>query len=314
MDQPSYERTPDASNVFLQLETVPTDHELPAYKPYTQPPAFSTHQRSVEAPGPSRPSHSPYGSNRGPLMRALVGPVRRPWFSWLTGLAMFIVLIYELIKSNMLAGYFIETNPFNIMVGPGFSVLVNLGAKFTPCIRPLPNFTSTTPFSDCFRPNASCTLEELCAFGGFANGVANQSFRFIIPIFLHAGIVHYVINMLTHLRLGADLERALGVPRYMVLYLASGIWGVILSSILSQSMSASMGCSGALFGLIGYMFVDVIVNWKIIPNPVKELMKLFVSTIISLALGLLPGLDNFAHMGRFLLFFFFFLCMLFTLS
>ena len=59
-----------------------------------------------------------------------------------------------------------------------------------------------------------------------------------------------------------------------------------------------MGCSGALFGLIGYMFIDVIVNWKDIANPVRELVKLLIVTIISLVLGLLPGLDNFCHLGN----------------
>lgn len=59
-----------------------------------------------------------------------------------------------------------------------------------------------------------------------------------------------------------------------------------------------MGCSGALFGLIGYMFIDVLVNWKTIANPVRELIKLLLVTIISLVLGLLPGLDNFAHLGK----------------
>lgn len=59
-----------------------------------------------------------------------------------------------------------------------------------------------------------------------------------------------------------------------------------------------MGCSGALFGIIGYMFVDVIVNWKNIVNPTRELVKLLIVTIISLVLGLLPGLDNFAHLGK----------------
>ena len=59
-----------------------------------------------------------------------------------------------------------------------------------------------------------------------------------------------------------------------------------------------MGCSGALFGLIGYMFIDVIVNWKDISNPVRELVKLLIVTIISLILGLLPGLDNFCHLGK----------------
>ncbi|CEI99107.1 Putative Superoxide dismutase [Cu-Zn] [Rhizopus microsporus] len=110
-----------------------------------------------------------------------------------------------------------------------------------------------------------------------------------------AGVIHFLMNMLTHLRLGVDLERALGTPRYVILYMASGIWGFVLSAMLSQNLSASTGCSGALFGLIGYMFIDVLVNWKILPHPVRDLMSLLVSTIISLVLGLLPGLDNFAH-------------------
>jgi membrane associated rhomboid family serine protease len=80
--------------------------------------------------------------------------------------------------------------------------------------------------------------------------------------------------------------------------MASGIWGFVLSAMLSQNLSASTGCSGALFGLIGYMFIDVLVNWKILPHPVRDLMSLLVSTIISLVLGLLPGLDNFAHIGK----------------
>jgi membrane associated rhomboid family serine protease len=58
-----------------------------------------------------------------------------------------------------------------------------------------------------------------------------------------------------------------------------------------------MGCSGALFGLIGYMFIDVLINWKFLPHPIRDLMSLLISTIISLVLGLLPGLDNFAHIG-----------------
>ncbi|KAI9027522.1 rhomboid family-domain-containing protein [Phycomyces nitens] len=232
-------------------------------------------------------------------MRALLGPVARPWFSWATGAAMLGVLIYEFVRNQQLTGYLIETNPFNPMVGPSFSVLVNIGAKFTPCMRTLPGYSLSSSFASCFRPDSQCTLETMCGFGGFGGEAPNQTFRLFTPIFLHAGVIHFLINMLTHLRLGADLERALGIPRYAALYLASGIWGVVLSSLLAPSTSASMGCSGALFGLIGYMFIDVLVNWKNIKSPMRELMGLLISTIISLVLGLLPGLDNFAHMGGF---------------
>lgn len=175
---------------------------------------------------------------------------------------------------------------------------MNVGARFTPCIRPVPSLPPSTNIGYCYQSATStCTVEELCGFGGFPSGIPNQAFRLVLPIFLHGGVIHILVNMLTHLRLGVDLERALGTPRYVLLYMASGIYGFILSAMLSQNLTASTGCSGALFGLIGYMFIDVLVNWKVLPHPVRDLVSLFISTIISLVLGLLPGLDNFAHIG-----------------
>ncbi|KAG1523682.1 hypothetical protein G6F52_004821 [Rhizopus delemar] len=241
----------------------------------------------------------PYGYDRHPLLRLLIGPINTPIFSYISAIGMAGMLIYEFIKMHQLTGEVIETNPFNVMIGPSFQVLVNAGARFTPCIRPVPSFPTSTLISDCYQSTTdTCTLEQLCGYGGFPDGTPHQSFRLILPIFMHAGVIHFLMNMLTHLRLGVDLERALGTPRYVVLYMASGIYGFVLSAMLSQNLSASTGCSGALFGLIGYMFIDVLVNWKVLPHPVRDLMSLLVSTIISLVLGLLPGLDNFAHIDR----------------
>ncbi|KAI7906902.1 rhomboid family-domain-containing protein [Cokeromyces recurvatus] len=240
-------------------------------------------------------------TNRNLFLRFFIGPVRSAYFSYISAMAMAGALIFEFVRYHQLTGRIIETNPFNPMIGPSFQVLVNIGARFTPCIRSIPSFPSTTTIGNCYKLQSdTCTLEQLCGFNGFSHGdTPDQSFRFVLPIFLHAGVIHYLINMLTHLRLGVDLERSLGTVRYMVLYMASGIWGFVLSAMFSPNLTASMGCSGALFGLIGYMFIDVLVNWKLLPHPVRDLISLFISTIISLALGLLPGLDNFAHIGGF---------------
>ncbi|ORZ18938.1 rhomboid family-domain-containing protein [Absidia repens] len=236
-----------------------------------------------------------------PLKRALLGPVRRAIFSQLSALAMLGVMIYELVRNWQLTGSVIQTQPnFNVMIGPSFSVLVNLGAKFTPCIRSLPGVTMSTQYAQCFGPTDTCTLAEMCGFpSSTTNVIPDQAYRFVTPIFMHVGIVHFLLNMLTHLRLGVDLERSLGMPRYVLLYMGSGIWGYVLSGLLSNENTASMGCSGALFGLIGYMFIDVLVNWKIIQHPWRELISLLISTIISLVIGLLPGIDNIVHLGGF---------------
>lgn len=62
-----------------------------------------------------------------------------------------------------------------------------------------------------------------------------------------------------------------------------------------------MGCSGALFGLLGYELVEIIIHWKDVRNPCGQFIRLNIIIIISLAIGLLPGLDNFAHIGGFIM-------------
>jgi ABC-type amino acid transport system permease subunit len=58
-----------------------------------------------------------------------------------------------------------------------------------------------------------------------------------------------------------------------------------------------MGCSGALFGIVGFTVIDLIVHWKQVRRPGRELSKILFVIVIALVLGLFPGLDNFAHIG-----------------
>ena len=135
-----------------------------------------------------------------------------------------------------------------------------MGARFTPCMRSIPEYSPTTAFSNCFHESEQCTVEEMCGFGGFGGKEPDQSFRFIAPIFLHAGIVHYIMNMLCHLRLGADLECILGAPRYIVLYMASGIWGFVLSSIMSQANTGKVDRYNFFLGNYIMMSINKVIH------------------------------------------------------
>ena len=56
-------------------------------------------------------------------------------------------------------------------------------------------------------PDRICTFESLCGFGGIAaDETPNQWWRFITPIFLHAGFVHILLNMLAQLTAGAQVR------------------------------------------------------------------------------------------------------------
>ncbi|CAG8603753.1 34217_t:CDS:2, partial [Racocetra persica] len=194
------------------------------------------------------------------------------------------------------------TNPLNPMIGPSAQALVQLGARFVPCMRDVSDFNNSVLIQcQTSTGTTTCKLEEFCGLGGFHGGGPNQWFRFITPIFLHAGIIHFLFNMLFQLTTGRQVESEIGWWRYSIIYMASGTFGFIFGGNFSGPLIPSMGASGSLFGIIGVLLVEVLQNWKFIPHPCWELTKLLLMIIFSFLLGLLPGLDNFSHIGGFLM-------------
>lgn len=70
-------------------------------------------------------------------------------------------------------------------------------------------------------------------------------------MFAHEAIWHFAFNMLSLWWLGGPLEAALGRARYIALYFCSGLAGSALTYLLAGPTTASLGASGAIFGLFG---------------------------------------------------------------
>jgi len=84
----------------------------------------------------------------------------------------------------------------------------------------------------------------------------------------------------------------------IIIYMLSGIGGSIISAIFLPSF-ATVGASGALFGILGSLLAQSIKNWKSIEKPCCTTLSLVISILINLAIGLLPMIDNFDHLGGF---------------
>ena len=69
--------------------------------------------------------------------------------------------------------------------------------------------------------------------------------------FLHAGAVHFLVNMMTLFSLGPPLADAFGARRLVWLYAGSVIGGALGFAALSSEVLPMVGASGALFGLAG---------------------------------------------------------------
>jgi membrane associated rhomboid family serine protease len=83
-------------------------------------------------------------------------------------------------------------------------------------------------------------------------GVAQgEWYRLVTSMFTHEAVWHIGFNMLSLWWLGGPLEAALGRARYLSLYFVSGLAGSALTYLLASPTSASLGASGAIFGLFG---------------------------------------------------------------
>ena len=80
--------------------------------------------------------------------------------------------------------------------------------------------------------------------------------RLFTSMFIHANIAHIAFNLLALVYLGGYAERAIGVIRYVLVYLISGIvaalfHGIIASYILHNGDVVLIGASGAISGVLG---------------------------------------------------------------
>lgn len=92
--------------------------------------------------------------------------------------------------------------------------------------------------------------------GQWVPGVADGAYwQLLTNMFAHVEIWHIAFNMFALYALGPQLELVLGRARFLALYLLSGLAGSTLVYWLSDETSATLGASGAIFGLMGALLV-----------------------------------------------------------
>ncbi|HET7172315.1 MAG TPA: rhomboid family intramembrane serine protease [Gaiellales bacterium] len=93
---------------------------------------------------------------------------------------------------------------------------------------------------------------ELALYGpAVANG---QDYRLITAAFVHYGLLHLAVNMYALYLIGGVFERYVGPTRFLVLYMVSALAGSF-GALLVTPHAHTVGASGAIFGLMGALFV-----------------------------------------------------------
>ena len=144
-----------------------------------------------------------------------------------------------------------------------------------------------------------------------------QYWRFVTPVFIHVNLPHVLINMYSLWVIGPWVEKLYGSAKFVVFWVATGIAGVLASYltvipgahpgligsflIKTGDMVPSAGASGALFGLIGVLFVFGLKYRRELPEGFKRAFGTGLLPVILLNLGIgflgRGFIDNAAHVG-----------------
>lgn len=161
--------------------------------------------------------------------------------------------------------------------------------------------------------------EVLIPFGAKLNHyiqVRHEWWRFITPMFLHVNLLHLLVNMYCLWIVGPYVEKLYGPAKFVFFWVLTGIAGVVASYLtvrpglsggplmrflFKAADEPSAGASGALFGLVGVLFVFGIKYRHELPEGFKRafgtgllpmiLMNLFIGYVMR------GFIDNAAHMG-----------------
>lgn len=124
--------------------------------------------------------------------------------------------------------------------------------------------------------------EAQCSAAGqveWVSGVSDGAYwQLVTSMFAHVEIWHIAFNMFALYALGPQLELVLGRVRFLALYLLSGLAGSALVYWLSDEASATLGASGAIFGLMGALLV---VAFKVGGNVQSILTWIGINVVIT---------------------------------
>uniref|UniRef100_A0A8B9HCF4 Inactive rhomboid protein n=1 Tax=Astyanax mexicanus TaxID=7994 RepID=A0A8B9HCF4_ASTMX len=143
-------------------------------------------------------------------------------------------------------------------------------------------------------------MDDVCGLLPFLNPeIPDQFYRLWLSLFLHAGILHCLVSVLFQMTILRDLEKLAGWLRISIIYILSGITGNLASAIFLP-YRAEVGPAGSQFGILACLFVELFQSWQILAQPWRAFTKLLCVVLFLFSFGLLPWIDNFAHICGFI--------------
>ena len=131
-----------------------------------------------------------------------------------------------------------------------------------------------------------------------------EYWRLFTAMFIHIGAAHLAVNGISLLIMGGIVERVFGHRRFGAIYTLSGLGGSSFSySMIDSGRVVGAGASGAIFGCLGALAGYFLFRKNVLgPMGRQNLNAVMMLAVINFAFGfVIPGIDNWAHLGGFLI-------------
>jgi rhomboid protease GluP len=129
----------------------------------------------------------------------------------------------------------------------------------------------------------------------------DYSLHLLSYMFLHAGMVHVLMNMMALLMCGKKVEKLIGSSAFFVTYMMSGLVGGLFATTFSSSHGMTVGASGAILGIIACEFA-LHLKYKTYKSKAGKtnLKTLVFDIFLIMLISALPFVSGAAHFGGFL--------------
>ncbi len=180
----------------------------------------------------------------------------------------------------------------NVAVWVAILVTGGGGSRLVEILALRPNGLCLLPGRGGFEvPQSACNVGDARFLPGVADGA---SWQLITSAFTHVEVWHIGFNMLALWVLGPQLELALGRLRFLALYLLSALAGSTLVYWAAPEYQATLGASGAVFGLMAALLV---VALKVHGSMQALLPWLLINAVLTFTV---PNISWQGHLGGFL--------------
>lgn len=119
--------------------------------------------------------------------------------------------------------------------------------------------------------------------------------RLITSLFLHGGMMHLLFNMFALFLFGPELEKIAGKMRFLTIYFLAGIFGNVATYVSQEGMYASVGASGAIYGIFGAFAALVYYTRRTMPQLKQVILPLIIISVIMTFIT--PNINAAGHLG-----------------